>query len=278
MTELVLTVLLGCTNPPSQARLYVDAAALAESDPAAAADACQALGPELSDECLSFAARAAADSSPQQAGAICGEIGPTVWADECWFLVAEAQVALDGGEAAATTCAKAGRFAANCLDHVRRAHASHLLSTLPPAEAAARYAEALAWADVQTVTVTGGARGGRFWQSFYDAPLHDPSLPALDSGWCATMTGDLATTCQRSAPDTLRHTLVRLERERRTQGQPIDPAVLCADGPAAAQVQAAFDLGWASGESLDEVAERYRSSRCSARQAQDAGHHPGRPR
>lgn len=256
--------LTACAPAPDPARAYVEAARLAPTDPAASAALCDRQQEPLRSECLTLTAHAAAAADPEAGAKLCARAAPGFWQDECWFLVAEASVPLRGAAAAVETCDHAGRFVGNCLDHVWRAHARDLLSTHPPAAAAAAYAPALAWAEGRVQQKPGHLRG-RFWQKFYDAPLHHPELPHLDLGWCADMTDELADRCATLLPAAFRHTLVRIDREQAMQRRPSDPASCDPTAALSARVQAAYALDYVAHPALDALAERQLAARCRGR-------------
>lgn len=259
---LLLALALGCGGgSEAPARAYAQASALAASDPAAAAARCDLAAPAVRAECRVLTAHAVAASDPAAAALICQGTEPGPWQDECGFLVAEARAARDGAAAAIGDCDAAGRFVDHCLDHLWRAHATALLRAGAPGDAATTYANARSWADGRLK----GAKqelDGRFWMAFYDAPLHDGALPALDESWCASMEGAVAASCTAHLAATLWKTLVRLERERQAQGQGFDRARLCGGGAAGAAAQAAFGLRWVDGPALDAVAQRFVGARC----------------
>ncbi len=270
MKGLLLMSWMACGGGPDPARRYAEAAALAPSDPDAALAICQDLPASMVDECQSLTAHAAAPHRPAWSAARCAELRSPFWQDECWFLLAEAQAAGAGGgtpESAARTCDQAGRFQDNCFDHIWRAHASRLLLTLDPAEAAEAYGPAEAW---DAAAPGGQAQGagqhsGRFWQKFYDAPLHDPALPPLDPAWCDSMAPAQARRCKQALPAAFRHTLVRLTREQATQGRALDRGQACdPQQPLSARTQAAFDLRYVAHPELDEIAGRELGRLCAA--------------
>jgi hypothetical protein len=252
---------VACAPQLDPARAYVEAARLAPTDPAGAAALCDDQLEPVRSECLTLTAHAAAATDPDQGGALCERTEPGFWQDECWFLVAEASVPHHGGAAAVERCDRAGRFVGNCLDHVWRAHARALLATRAPADAADAYGPALAWADGRVDQKPGQLRG-RFWQKFYDAPLHHPELPALDLGWCAAMAGEPGDRCSALLPAAFRHTLVRLDREQAMQGRPADPAACDPDAALSDRVQAAYAVTYVAHPSLDALAERQLAARC----------------
>ena len=252
---------VACSPELDPARDYVEAARLAPSDPGGAAALCDAQDEPLRSECLTLTAHAAAATDPDAGGALCDRTAPGFWQDECWFLVAEASVPHQGGAAAVERCDRAGRFVGNCLDHVWRAHARSLLVTLAPADAAQAYAPALAWAEGRVDQKPGQLRG-RFWQKFYDAPLHHTELPPLDPGWCDAMSGEPADRCPTLLPAAFRHTLVRLDREQAVQGRPADPAACDPRAALPARVRAAYAVTYVAHPSLDALAERQLAARC----------------
>lgn len=257
----LLLLLTACATEADPAVAYVEAARRAPTDPAGAAATCRTLTGEVRAECLTLTAHAAAPGDPAAAGALCAEVAAPFWQDECWFLVAEASAPAVGGARAVQTCAQAGRFRGNCLDHVWRAHATSLLASQPPEDAAAAFAPALAWAEGLVDQKPGQLRG-RFWQKFYDAPLHDPSLPALDLAWCDRMEGEPAARCGALLPAAFRHTLVRLDREQAMQGGPARPAACDAALPLPDRVKAAYDVRYVAHPTLDALAQRQLAARC----------------
>lgn len=252
---------MGCAPSGSPAERYAEAARLGPTDPAAAGRLCRSLDLPLADECRTLTAHAAAAAFPERAEALCEAVESPFWRGECWFLVAEELVPVLGGASAATRCAHAGSFRGNCLDHVWRAHASSLLADAPFPDALQAYAPARAWAD-GLLSQPDTAITQRFWQPFYDAPLHDPALPLLDLANCDTV-GDHAVDCQRRLPAAFRHTLSRLARERAVQGVPVDLALACsASAGLPARTEAAFGVRYAPSPPLDALAARALAAQC----------------
>ncbi len=250
-----------CQGALPPAELYTTAARHAADDPAAAAAACAQLPVHLADECRTLSAHAAAPAHPADAEALCDAVGDSFWKGECWFLVAEALVPTLGAEAASARCAQAGTFRGNCMDHVWRAHAVSLLASQDFAAAHAAYRPAQQWAD-GLLSQPEAAVTHRFWQSFYDAPLHDSALPPLDLAACATLQ-DEAPACARRLSAAFRHTLARVARERDLQHGGLDLAAACSrDRSLPERVEGAYGIRYVSSEGLDALATRALGAVC----------------
>ena len=250
-----------CRPAPSPAALYTEAAKQASVDPLAAGAACARLDASLADECRTLSAHAAAPNHPTEAEALCAAVESPFWRGECWFLVAEALVPTLGGADAAARCAEAGSFRGNCLDHVWRAHAVHLLSSQAFSAAHSAYRPARQWAD-GLLSQPDSAVTQRFWQSFYDAPLHDPTLPPLDLAACATLV-EGQPECARRLPAAFRHTLSRVARERALQHGGLDLAAACSPNRSLAErIEGAYGVRYVPSEGLDALATRALGAVC----------------
>lgn len=252
-----MLLLFACsqTAVPADPLAYVEAARLASTDAAAAAERCRASGPRYADECLAQAAFEAPGSSGE---ALCEAIVDAFWRDECWFLVAEAAVTRGETERAVERCSAAGRYQDNCVTHLWRLHAATLLRLHPPAEAAGRYAEAIRWApdDMQAGTED------RFWNKFYEGALSEDDTPALDLAWCDDFPAELVSACRRQLPGALKRALTRVERERAQGGQALPVGACDAQASLQARVEAGYGLRYVPSPRLDRVAERHLSRRC----------------
>lgn len=253
--------MVACQSAPPAALLYTDAALLAAEHPSAAAAACGRLEPTLADECRTLSAHAAAPTQTSEAEAMCAAVESPFWRGECWFLVAEAVVPTLGGAEAARRCEQAGSFRGNCLDHVWRAHAIELLAIGDFPTAHSAYLPARRWAD-GLLSQPDRAVTQRFWQAFYDAPLHAPDLPPLDLAACATL-ADGQADCERYLPGAFRHTLSRLAREQTLRHGELDLQDACSPASGVAErVQAAYGIRYVPSNALDALAARALAGVC----------------
>jgi hypothetical protein len=254
MRSALLALVVGC-GPPVGAHTYVEAARLAETEPARAAALCVATAAEA--ECIALTAATAAKHDATLASSLCESVREPVWRDECFFLVAENTLPHDGAEAAAGRCASAGRFADNCLMHVWRHHATTLQRAEPPAVAAATYSESLGWTD--GVLTVDPPLENRFWGVFWAVMLEGGPL---DTARCDPFDDEHARRCRQSVPATLQRALNRSEQHGTSGG--LD--TLCADSPAlAARVASATGVEFVSNPLLDAVATQFVERRCRAR-------------
>lgn len=253
-------------RPLPDAHAYLDATRLVATDPFAAADRCADVGGSAGDECVAWAAGAAARTDADRALGLCERITEPLWRDECGFLVAESTYATAGAKDAAARCAQAGRFADNCLMHVWKAHAAALVAERGLTDAAIAYGDAYAWAD--GVIPRDDALAEQFWDVFFDAALVDrdgrPARP-VDLGWCDALTDELAGRCRHAVPLTLQRALNRADR--RPAGAPgaLDVAALCgpSGGSLPERVHAATGVTYVPHPALDDIVRRFVDRRCA---------------
>lgn len=94
--------------------------------------------PALRSECQAFGAAAIAPEDPAGAEVTCGLIVDALWAQECWFLVADARDLV--GAEARETCARAGRHRRACEAHATAREAQDIVDSYPHDEVRAAHA------------------------------------------------------------------------------------------------------------------------------------------
>lgn len=240
--------ILGCASPEPAAHVYLQAATA--STGAEVRQLCARLGPEES-ECLAMGAAQHAED-PAAALPLCEAVTDEVWRDECFFLVAEAQVTRAGPESAAQSCAQAGRFTANCVMHVWKGHARQLLTEdLSLEQAATAFGPALDWAPESLPVDTALTR--RFWSVLLDVWVYEAEdTPVVDLADCASLPSTEQQFCRQVLPSVLTRALNRVDHHG-----DVDPTALCTEGSLPERIESATGIRYRPHAQLDAIATRF---------------------
>ncbi len=264
----MLQLLFGCASTDTP-RAHVEAARVAERDPAAAARICERLPSKQAGECLALTVATVRQRDLAAAKSLCVRIDDELWSDECWFWIAEAQATLDGPASAVTTCGRAGRFARACVGHLWLDSATRLHEAWPedPVRAWGLHEPTSSWG-AGLARGADGSLAERHESTFFDArfnPTGAGSEPRpVDLSWCVAFGPPLARRCRQVGAATLQRQL------NRAAIAGLDAAALCAEGDVAARVAAATGLSWIPHPSLDQRAAMWVDRACNPR--------PGGPR
>ncbi len=245
-------LLLACSDI-DPARANLQAARVAESNPEAAAKACESLPRKEAGECLALTAAHLVGKNLPAARGLCERITDNLWADECWFWMAEAVAEVDGPVAGAKLCRRAGRFARNCVGHLWMGSANTALASTPddPAGAWALHAPSLAWSE-GLEDKPPGALVRRHRDTFFEA-RHNPgsgseTAAPIDLAWCLAFESTLAKSCRQAGASILQRRLNRAH----PQGLSLD--ALCGEGALADRVKRATGVTWVPDPLLDQRA------------------------
>lgn len=225
---LLLRALIACGRPPAEGEAHRYVQAAASGDPAA----CDALeDPMLRGECrVLLLPQVVARDGPAAGAALCEALQPGVWADECWFQLAE-QVQAEGEEARAL-CARAGGFRVRCLGHVVNRLAEPLVGELPVGAEPAALAAVQELAEAYLGKRAGTAKARQVLRQVVVARAgagdFDPAIcGALDPALCEAAYRDLVIAAAGEGDEG--HARIR---------------AVCAGGAALERVRAAGLPGW----------------------------------
>jgi hypothetical protein len=178
---LILLILFACGSDidatHTDISAYIEASNRSDF-PKAIADCGRITSPDRAAECIAFQVQVHGRKHPDAAREACQELQPSLWKDECHFLLAEALTVPEHPEAAAAECRKTGRYFQPCFMHLLNAHAGHLRSTQAPEDVFIAFEKALELAGPNPPTDFRH----RAWSLLFRSEALD--TPVIDPGVC----------------------------------------------------------------------------------------------
>ena len=193
-------ILWACQSPvpkDNTAELYAEAVRAATLQQGV--ESCEEIEADTTrHECLAFLAQAHGRTDPSATERVCSELPPSIWRDECYFLLSEAISAPETPAPGAEICRKAGRYRQPCFMHLFSGHVGFLRATHSLDEAMTRYARAIELGQSDAPKDFEH----QAWSLFFRKPDH----VVIDIQSCSEL-GESKTKCIRGAREALRRRL-----------------------------------------------------------------------
>lgn len=257
---MILLALLACSSPTDGSHndiaAYLDASH--QSDFTKGLESCFRIQSiEQRGECVAFQVQGGARNHPQKAQKACRQLEPSLWKDECHFLLAEGMTVAEAPEAAAEACREAGRYFQPCFMHLLNAHAGHLRSTRSPNQVIEAYASAL---ELAGPTAPADFRH-RAWSLLFRSEAQD--APALDPSHCEQLPTH-GPACRSGLREALSRALTKAMREASPAAQKKACAVTPPDAKQLAPVlDQLFDIHIKEHAVLDAPLRQWHHQHCT---------------